>query len=189
MARHKRLDDIIQVPGEVKGSVRQVKRLDALLELVRQGCTHRVAAVRAGISEATFYRWRDKGQKAKSGQWRDFYEQLQEAEAIAEAALTLQMRKHASTEWRANAWMLERRFKKTWGERKVVDATISSPAGQAPVGVIVGLAELDRGQLAELAGNDLDALDELKLPTEIGPGPPAPTDTDTQENDDDQADD
>lgn len=182
MGRPTKLEDVIQVPGDKPNTVREVVRRDAILELVRQGCTHRVAALRAGVSESTFYSWRDRGQKARSGKFRQFYEDLQTAEAQAEATLTLQMRVHGRTEWRAVAWMLERRFPSTWRAKQTVDATITTPAGQAPVGVIVGVASMDADQLAALSGCNLDDLDNLQLPTEVGLAPGGDTDTDTDDS-------
>jgi hypothetical protein len=181
--RPTKLEDTITLPGP-GGSKRQLTRREAVLELIRQGCTHRVAALRAGISESTFYNWRERGSKAKRGRWREFYDELLEAEAVAEAMLTLRMTGHARTDWRACAWMLERRFPDTWRQRQTVDATVSAPAGQAPAAVIVGVASMDREQLAALSGCNLDDLDGLQLPTEVGPGPAADTDTDTDEDPD-----
>lgn len=174
MARPSKLNDIVtvQLPN---GSTRQLARSEAVLELVRQGAPHLVAAIRAGIVERTFYNWVEKGKAAKSGQYRDFYDALQLAEATAEGTLVLQMRKHAAKEWRATAWMLERRFPDRWRERKQVDTTLSAPGG-GPVGtVVVATADMDAAQLAALSGVNLDDMDALALPTdplpEADPGP------------------
>lgn len=176
MARPPKLTDEVQVQSMVDGkpATRRITRSEAVLELVRQGCTHKVAALRAGISEATFYSWRDKGRKARGGVYRQFVDALDEAEALAEGTLTLQMRAHAATEWRATAWMLERRFPDTWRERRHLDATVSNPAGGPVLGVVIATADMAPEQLAALSGVNLDEMDALSLPTDDphdhGPG-------------------
>ena len=183
MARPPKLNDRVKVEGP-NGSTREVLRRDAVLELVRQGCTHKVAALRAGISESTFYSWRDKGRKAKSGQYRAFVDDLEIAEAVAEGTLTLQMRAHClqagSAGVRATMFMLERRFPDTWKERKELDTTVSGPAGGPAVGLVVQIADLDTAGLAALSGVNLDDMDGLQLPTDD----PPPTAQDTDHEDD-----
>ena len=183
MAARSKLNDTVTVEGipdeQGRRTTRQMTRQDMVMELVRQGCTQKVAAVRAGISESSFYSWRDKGRKAKSGQYHDFAQALEEAQAVAEATLTLQLRAHGSTEWRAVAWMLERRFPDTWRERKSLDTTLAGPAG-TPVQVVHQLADMDPEQLAALAGNDLAEMDDLRLPTAVAAHQPVARTTDEE---------
>lgn len=135
MARPPKLNDRVTLDGATDATghrtQRRVLRRDAVLELVRQGCTHKVAALRAGISESTFYTWVAKGKAAKSGIYREFANDLELAEAVAEGTLTLQMRAHAAREWRATAWMLERRFPETWKERKEIAVEQEIPEDRA----------------------------------------------------------
>ena len=132
MARPPKLNDRVTLDGATDATgQRKVLRRDAVLELVRQGCTHKVAALRAGISESTFYTWVSKGKAAKSGIYREFANDLELAEAVAEGTLTLQMRAHAAREWRATAWMLERRFPETWKERKEIAVEQEIPEDRA----------------------------------------------------------
>ena len=135
MARPPKLNDRVTLDGATDATgqrtQRRVLRRDAVLELVRQGCTHKVAALRAGISESTFYTWIAKGKVARSGIYREFVNDLELAEAVAEGTLTLQMRAHAAREWRATAWMLERRFPETWKERKEIAVEQEIPEDRA----------------------------------------------------------
>ena len=135
MARPPKLNDRVTLDGAADATgqrtQRRVLRRDAVLELVRQGCTHKVAALRAGISESTFYTWIAKGKVARSGIYREFVNDLELAEAVAEGTLTLQMRAHAAREWRATAWMLERRFPETWKERKEIAVEQEIPEDRA----------------------------------------------------------
>ena len=136
MARPPKLNDRVTLDGAADATgqrtQRKVLRRDAVLELVRQGCTHKVAALRAGISESTFYAWVSKGKAAKSGLYRDFADDLELAEAVAEGTLTLQMRAHAARDWRATAWMLERRFPETWKEQREIVLQHEVPSMDAP---------------------------------------------------------
>ena len=50
---------------------------------VKEGNTYRVAALCSGIGEDTFRRWKNSGRKAKSGLFKEFWDDLQEAEAQA----------------------------------------------------------------------------------------------------------
>lgn len=173
MARAPKLKDMVTIAG-TRGGTRQVTRQEAVLELVRQGVTHKQAALQAGISESTFYLWRKKGREARSGQYREFVDALEVAEAKAEAGLTLQMRVHATKDWRAAAFMLERRFPDRWKKREQVDNTHQGVVGGAPVGVQLQLADMTPAQLAGLGQCDLDAMDDLSLPTDPDPAQEPP---------------
>ena len=89
---------------------------------VRQGLSFEAAARLAGISESTFYRWRHWGENARSGIFREFWEELKKAEVEAEAALVNYIRTEAqSGTWQAAAWILERRYPERWGKRERVE--------------------------------------------------------------------
>ena len=118
---------------------------------VAVGCTYRAAAARAGIDPATLHRWRADGEKAKSGKYHDFCEQLQGAEAIAQRRLeaTVQasavggqvvtekrttiragkiveeivIEKTALPDGRLALMLLERRDPSSWGKRDKIDIT------------------------------------------------------------------
>lgn len=89
-----------------------------ILEGIRLGMTYRHAAMYAGIDEATLLRWRRR--------FADFAGQLQEAEGHAVAANMARIRKAAMDgDWRASAWILERRFPEDYGTRHRIDQTIT----------------------------------------------------------------
>ncbi len=74
------------------------------------------AAAVAGIHQATFYLWKAKGEKAKSGLYFEFYEALKRAESEGERALLARIHKAGQEgAWQANAWILERRHRDKWG--------------------------------------------------------------------------
>jgi transposase len=81
--------------------------------------THEMAARAAGISEATFYRWLQRGENSKSGIFREFCEAVKNAEAEAEAELLSFIIEQArSGTWQAAAWILERRHPERWARRE-----------------------------------------------------------------------
>ncbi|NOZ27976.1 MAG: transposase [Chloroflexi bacterium] len=115
---------------------------EKICNFVRQGLTYEVAARAAGISESTFYRWRRRGEGARSGKFRQFWEALKKAEAEAESSLVQQIQKEArGGTWQAAAWILERRYPERWAKRDRVEHEHS--VGDALAQVLERLA--DRG--------------------------------------------
>ena len=100
---------------------RRTKLTDAVqekvCEYIRQGLTYEVAARAAGISESTFYRWRERGESARSGRYREFWEALKRAEAVAELRLVQRVHAASKDTWQAAAWILERRHPDRWGRK------------------------------------------------------------------------
>jgi transposase len=96
-----------------------------LYNTIAAGNTHETACALAGIATSTFYDWLSKGEKAKSGKMRDFYELMKKGEALAEAKRIEIIRKagegkgvfEEKPDWKAAAWYLERRYPEKWGRR------------------------------------------------------------------------
>ena len=96
-----------------------VKQLQPALEALRKGATYKLAAKAAGVGESTLHRYIKKGREGDRT-WAPFYKDIQLAEhARAEMMLQL-IEDGARKDWRAAAWMLERRY----GYRK--DAPLDS---------------------------------------------------------------
>jgi hypothetical protein len=133
-------------------------RQEKLLSYVRQGCTLRAAALKAGIHERTFYLWREKGEKARTGKYREFVDALEEAQAHAEVALVTSLKLQGAEDWRALAWMLERRFPEAWAKQQIVENRhADSDGGPLPTPTLtINFADATPEQLAALAGVDLD---------------------------------
>lgn len=87
-----------------------------------------------GISPAIGRQWlregandRSRGRKTMKAR---FHEAVEKAQHQGESALVLQLRVHAQKDFRAAAFMLERKFPKRWGktvEQIAPDATPASP--------------------------------------------------------------
>ena len=77
-----------------------------------------VACTVCGITPKTAYNWRAKGEKEKSGIYRDFLSAVEFAEALAETE-SLDAIRNRLNGWQAAAWMLERRHRERWGKSMV----------------------------------------------------------------------
>ena len=90
---------------------------ERICQYVRQGLTYEIAARAAGVSETTFYRWKQRGERSKRGKYREFWEALKRAESEAEQVLVRRILAASNDTWQAAAWMLERRYPERWGRK------------------------------------------------------------------------
>jgi len=83
------------------------------------GATYEAAAQYAGISYETFNEWMKAGRAATApNEFSDFSEAVEGANATAQVQFVLNIKDAANDgDWRAAAWMLERRFPKAYGQR------------------------------------------------------------------------
>jgi hypothetical protein len=89
------------------------ERVEKLTTALALGATHRLACQYAGVSEASFERWR----KSKAG----FAEALREAEARGAIGWLAKIEAAANAgDWRPAAWKLSHRYPEAYG-RKVQD--------------------------------------------------------------------
>lgn len=75
---------------------------------IKKGVPVKHASISHGIDESTFYVWYNKGKKAKSGKYKKFYEQVNEARSAAVTLRAKRVYKAGETSWQADAWWLER---------------------------------------------------------------------------------
>ena len=105
------------------------ERSETILGLVRSGNYLQVAAAYAGIDPTTLSRWLAKGRleiaEGRRTAAAEFAESCARAEAQAEAVRLQRIAKAAETDWKADAWYLERRFPTRWGDRRTIDVTAS----------------------------------------------------------------
>ena len=90
---------------------------DLIVDGINAGLTFRLTCARVGVNPSTFYRWLDTGETAKIGRYREFYEAVERAKADSALRLVSQITLQALTDWRAAAFMLERRFPEDYGKR------------------------------------------------------------------------
>jgi len=99
-----------------------------------------IAARMAGISDATFYKWMDQGKAdraaGKSSDFSTFVEDVEVAEAQAEATLVAHLMRQARENPTANLGMLRVRFRERWGEpaaRMEITGKDGGPVAVSPV--------------------------------------------------------
>ena len=95
------------------------QRAQQICDYVAQGHTREVAAQACGIVSTTLYRWMKRGERQPDGPYGEFCRALKRADLEAELACLRQIKEAAQHgDWRAAAWMLERRYPEKWGRRR-----------------------------------------------------------------------
>ena len=98
-----------------------------LLDALRLGASVQMACAAAGISDTTYYRWLD-------GNDRGAVEVESAKTAAALSALESIQRAAVNGDWRAAAWLLERRYPADYGR---ADASVRHTLDVAPASVPV----------------------------------------------------
>lgn len=108
---------------------------EKILTAIRAGNYAHVAAQYAGIGERTYYRWMERGEKAKAGRYRQFWQAVKEAESEAEVRAVAIIQKKMPDDWRAALTYLERKHPRRWGRR--MDVTSGDEQLHQPTGILV----------------------------------------------------
>jgi transposase len=88
-----------------------------LTEAIRAGNYYEAACGYAGIHYSTFRKWMQKGETAKSGKFKEFFDAVTRAEYEAEVRMVAQWQKQMPEDYRAIRDFLERRYPERWGRR------------------------------------------------------------------------
>ena len=93
-----------------------------VVRYVRLGLSNKKSAQAACISEVTFYDWVDKGsnQAEDYPEHAEFYEELTQAQALFEVDAVEAIQNSGELDWKAHAFLLERRNPEDWGKRPIV---------------------------------------------------------------------
>lgn len=86
------------------------------------------AAAYGGITKVTLYAWLKAGNRQKRGKYREFLNAVEKAMETGELmhvqnvvrAGTGDEKMGLNPDWKASAWMLERKFPKKWGRKEIV---------------------------------------------------------------------
>jgi len=97
-----------------------------ICDLIASGSFNNRAAEACGISETTFYDWFSRGEKSTKGVYANFYNAVKQAEAESEAVAAGRIFVAGETDWRANAWYLERKFRHRWGAQQNIKAEVTT---------------------------------------------------------------
>lgn len=99
-----------------------------------------VAARACGISRATFYNWKRRGEDGEQP-YADFVDAVKSAEAEAECESVL-LARQAGRGWQAHAWFLERKYPQRWAQdrnKKAAEIALlkAKLAGDAPPDTVI----------------------------------------------------
>ena len=85
---------------------------ETIYKLTAKGYTYRDICAVCEIDESTFYKWIDRGRKAKSGQYREFFVELEKAKAERKNNLVAELIEmgRSRDDWKSIAWILERGY-------------------------------------------------------------------------------
>ena len=85
---------------------------ETIYELVSKGYTYKDICAVCGISETTFYEWINRGKKAKSGKYKDFYLNVEKAKSLRKNNLIDKLieKTESKDDWKGYAWLLERGY-------------------------------------------------------------------------------
>jgi hypothetical protein len=114
--------------------------------------SYKRACMAAGIDQSTFYRWLQKAEKHKRSKYSKFRKRLQAAEAEGELANLQAIIEAGKRDWRARAWLLERRHPERWGKREFHEG--SGPG--EPIRIVVEYVG-DQGEAASPASGAEDS--------------------------------
>ena len=92
---------------------------EKICQAIRAGNYYEAACAYGGIAYSTFREWMVRGEKDKSGKYREFLEAIKRAEYEAEARLVAMWQKHMPDNWQAIATFLERRYPERWGRKRL----------------------------------------------------------------------
>lgn len=108
-------------------SKKTVAEVERLLDNLRQGMSQAAAISQSGIGKTTFYNWLKTDDQFKTD--------VESAEDFAEAVQIAQIKAlgEAKMDWRAYAWLLERRFPDRWSAKRETEVTINQSNGHQEV--------------------------------------------------------
>lgn len=105
---------------------------------LRLGVSQECAATSAGLCDRTFYTWMEKGREGIEP-YAQFLREVHAAENDAERELVELIKASAPDDWKAGAWLLERRHPRRWGR---LDRSEVSGANGAPIQVQAQVVEI-----------------------------------------------
>lgn len=99
--------------------------LDALVEILSKGITVKAACGYVGICTTTFYEWKKE--------YPEFAAAIDGTKFEIEARLLTKIEEQGDSDWRALAWMLERRYPQDWSLKREVELNVNKSNGSNEV--------------------------------------------------------
>ena len=113
---------------------------ETIIKAIGIGATYKDAAEAAGVEYNTFNEWMKRGAASKSGEFKEFYELIRQAEAAARLKyLTTIAEAARNGDWRAALEYLKRRDRQTWGDNLSIEEKRSAEDERKFSGIPVGL--------------------------------------------------
>ncbi len=135
-----------------------------IIERLYQGHT-RIAVCRvARLDERVVSGWITQGLKDKSGIYHDFAIACDKAVGDSEIQILRQIRESGKKDWRALAWIMERRWPERWGKQRAISAGITDDAPKSTEQQIAYMTLVKSA--AEAVESKLRLEMELKLKSE-----------------------
>jgi transposase len=101
--------------GPAMDDARLDKIVDEVARAIALGMTQTDAARAAGVQPRTFESWLEKG-RAGNPAYARIVDPIDNARALGQRSLADRIAKASNKDWRAAAWILERRHPQTWGK-------------------------------------------------------------------------
>lgn len=92
--------------------------ITAIRSALEDGHYREVACRLAGIDRKTLLNWLKRGERERSGLYRDLYFAVEQAEAKAEEFHLKNIKTASAKSWFASAWYLERKHPERWAKRE-----------------------------------------------------------------------
>ena len=92
--------------------------------IISKGNSITTACQSVGISETTFYQWKEKGENAPDSVYGEFLCALNKAESDAKQELLQYVKDAAPRNWQAAMTVLERRWPNEFGRRDRIEAHV-----------------------------------------------------------------
>ena len=128
-------------------------RIDQLVLMLRAGTSQTVAARAAGMSDRTMRTWILKGRQGDPA-YKELSERLERARAEGEVKQVARIATAAKEDWRAGAWLLERKFREEHGEP--IDVSPVFEAAQAGARVEAEATLSSCGESLEMNAGAID---------------------------------
>ena len=90
---------------------------EAILMALRQGAFPSAAAEASGVPRQTFSDWMRRGAQQRRGVYHELYVKVMAAMSEGELRALEQVQAAAEKDWKAAAWLLERRFRARWARQ------------------------------------------------------------------------
>jgi transposase len=101
------------------------------LEVYAQGFSIKTCCESVDIEEKTFYNWKERKNEKE---YSTFFQSLSKLDVSIQSKLLEKI--STAQDWRAQAWILERRFPNSWSKQEKVDITSNNEKIESQVVIV-----------------------------------------------------